>query len=126
MLVLEMERVEIDHCDRCGGTWLDAHELALIAGDHPEADRLVQAVESGRDGGRTPRRCPQCRRRLREVVVEAGADVVLDRCAHGHGLWCDRGEMGTLIRSFGRGGDRTIAFLAQLYAYEANAIEGRV
>ena len=33
MLVLELDTVEIDHCARCGGTWLDAGELERIAGD---------------------------------------------------------------------------------------------
>ena len=119
MLVLEMERVEVDHCNRCGGTWLDAPELELIAGSRTDADRLSRALASGADGGKTLRRCPRCFRKLREVAVWDAARIALDRCPAGHGLWCDRGEMQALMRSLELGSDRTIAFLTRLYENEA-------
>ena len=30
MIVLELNQIEVDHCTRCGGVWLDAEEMDLL------------------------------------------------------------------------------------------------
>jgi Zn-finger nucleic acid-binding protein len=114
LAVFELEGVEIDHCVRCRGTWLDAGELevlaALAGGD---AVALGQKLAAAPDAGRSVRPCPRCRRRMRRATVSA---VEVDRCSRGHGLWLDAEETGTLIR----GGDppAVAGFLRELYRHE--------
>jgi Zn-finger nucleic acid-binding protein len=119
MVILELHGVEVDRCVRCGGTWLDAGEMERIlelAG--APADDRVREISEARKERRTERRCPRCPRRLDEIRVGNPA-VVLDRCPWGHGLWCDRGEMETLVRSVSGGEGGAVArFFGDLYQGE--------
>lgn len=123
MIVLEFDGVEVDRCSGCGGTWLDAGELELIAARAGvPADRVLEALATARERGRSRRRCLRCPRRLREIAVGAGPEVHLDRCPWGHGLWCDRGEMVSVVRSLA--GDGPVArFFADLYRSEIEPLE---
>jgi Zn-finger nucleic acid-binding protein len=120
MVAFELEGVEIDHCLRCKGTWLDAGELEQIselAG--ARSPELVRATESMRKGKRTWRHCPRCPGRLRESKVGDSPPVKLDHCPFGHGLWFDRGEMLTAIRAYaGEHGSAVARFFAELYRSE--------
>ena len=40
MLVLELDKIEIDHCINCGGIWLDNGELELLLETKEERNRL--------------------------------------------------------------------------------------
>jgi Zn-finger nucleic acid-binding protein len=120
MVAFELEGIEIDRCVNCGGTWLDAGELEQIADlagvDPVDLGRELAAVK---DETKTRRRCPRCRRRLREIHVGDDSRVAIDRCKIGHGLWFDRGEMETVIRSFGEGvGGAVARFFGDLYHHE--------
>jgi len=117
MFVLEFENVELDYCYRCGGVWLDSGELELLgtrAGVlHGE---LLRALEAGGKGARAGRRrCPVCRKRLREVTADTTPPLVVDCCPLEHGLWFDRGELGAVVRAAGAQEDNVLArFLAHL------------
>lgn len=55
MVAFELEGVEVDRCVVCGGTWLDAGELEMIAGlSGVEVDGLVRALADAKSarGGR--------------------------------------------------------------------------
>ena len=104
MLAFELDGVEIDHCSRCSGTWLDAGELEAIAERAGAAGGpLSDALDAARDQGASRRRCPRCRKRLRGIRVGADPAVELDRCPRGDGLWFDAGELETVAR--GHAGD---------------------
>jgi Zn-finger nucleic acid-binding protein len=120
MVSLEFEGVEIDRCLECGGTWLDAGELELLvelAGiDTTALSRGLREAATLRTGSR---RCPRCRRRMRVIEVGGANKVELDRCPRGDGLWLDRGEMETVVRSFSEGEEGAVAkFLGELYRSE--------
>jgi Zn-finger nucleic acid-binding protein len=120
MVAFELEGIEIDRCLECGGTWLDAGELEQIVElggvDPAELERELSAATAEK---KTRRRCPRCPRRLREFQVGDASRVVLDRCGAGHGLWFDRGEMETVIRSFSEGAGGAVArFFGDLYHHE--------
>ncbi len=121
MLVLEFERVEIDYCSECGGVWLDSGELELI-GERAGALQAgllaaLEGRESERARGSGKRRCPICLKRLVRVRCPGESAVTLDRCPAQHGLWFDRGELPTVIRSAGAEKDDTlIRFFARLQA----------
>lgn len=125
LIVFELGGVEVDHCLECGGTWLDAGELEMIvelAG--VEGGDFSAALERARSGERSSRRCPRCTRRLRLVHVGADPAVALDRCAKGHGLWFDRGEMKRVIENFQGGEGGAIArFFAELYRGELEEVQ---
>ena len=109
--------MEIDRCLVCDGTCLDAGELELLtelAGVDP--GELSRAVAETAKLRKADRRCPTCLRRLQ--VIEAGREtkVEIDRCPIGDGLWLDRGEMETVVRSFSEGvGGAVAGFFAELY-----------
>ncbi len=111
LVVFEMDGVEIDRCNRCHGTWLDAGELevlaALAGGDAGALDRTFHDAP---DAGRSAHPCPRCRRRMRRATV---GGVEIDRCRRGHGAWLDAGETERLVR----GGDppAVAGFLGELY-----------
>jgi Zn-finger nucleic acid-binding protein len=126
MVAFEFENVEIDRCVACGGTWLDSGELGRIleqGGADPEAWR--RALENARVDRKTRRRCPRCPRRLQEIHVGTEPSVTLDRCPWGDGLWFDRGEMETVVRSHTAGQEGVVGrFFADLFHSEFQTDKG--
>lgn len=120
LLVMELDGVEVDHCLLCKGTWLDSGEIEMIAErSGVDAGGLTKAIQSGRAGERTDRRCPRCRRRLRVISLGPPASIELDTCVRGHGLWFDQGEMVVLISAVSDGEAGAISrFFADLYRSE--------
>lgn len=98
MIVLEIEEVEIDHCQHCEGTWLDAGELELLLEGATNRDTLLERLKNRSAGRERKLRCPICRRRLEKVTYGTEATVVLDVCPGGDGIWFDRGELYDVIR----------------------------
>jgi len=110
LVAFELDGVEIDRCVDCGGVWLDAGELELIAGRAGTSPGEISRVLNGARGPRHgKRRCPRCNRKLQVVQVEGSALVELDRCPAGHGLWLDAGEMESLIGAFETGEEGALA-----------------
>jgi Zn-finger nucleic acid-binding protein len=104
MVAFELQGVEIDRCVACRGTWLDHGELQLIADlAGVAAGALTEALLQAktRHGGRW--RCPRCRRRLGVVDVGQPAQLEIDRCPGGCGLWLDDGEIEQFIERFDEG-----------------------
>ncbi len=117
MLVLEFELVEIDYCPECNGVWLDSGELELIgrkAGTlHGELLSALEKEQGKRAGG--GRRCPVCRKAMRQVHTRTDPPIVLDRCPRQHGLWFDRGELPAVVQAAGTAEDSILArFFAEL------------
>jgi len=121
LVAFELDGIEIDRCIACGGTWLDAGELEWIAeraGVDPGT--VSAALHVGQSSGqRTRLRCPRCRRRMHQVVVEQDPPIELDGCRNEHGVWFDRGEMEKVIAAFTNGEGGAVArFFADLYRHE--------
>jgi Zn-finger nucleic acid-binding protein len=102
MVVFEIDEVEVDHCVRCKGTWLDAGEIELLLDGASNKDDLLASMNQGVANTEAPRRCPICGKKMQKVQYRCGdADpVVLDKCKHNDGLWFDEGEL-TDIMSMG-------------------------
>lgn len=99
-----VEDVEIDKCDSCGGLWLDAGEIRLLAEKQQAAaagdaalQRTLERLSKGRasegpvppPAGETSR-CPSCDGMLTFVVYE---DTKLEQCHSCYGIFLDRGEL---------------------------------
>jgi hypothetical protein len=94
MIVLEVDKVEIDHCTACGGVWLDSGELELLLEDASNKDDLARTLVELTEGrAARKKRCPLCARRLNKVMYGPERDLELDRCPRGHGIWFDRDEL---------------------------------
>ena len=121
MVAFELEGVEIDRCVECGGTWLDAGELEIIAEAAGAArGALFEAMKNAKGQRHDRRRCPRCSRKLRVINMGTGKAVEIDRCPGGDGLWFDRGEMKTFVVSFEEGEEGAVArFFADFYGKRA-------
>lgn len=111
MLVLELDRIEIDYCLDCRGVWLDAGELELLLENADDvAEVLKNAVKAGAAGG-SGRKCPICLKRMEEIAIGTDPAVHIDRCRQGHGIWFDRGELKEIIAILGGLADGKVAGL---------------
>ncbi len=118
MVTLEVERVEVDHCVRCRGVWLDRGELALLLGAK-ESDEEIARLVPAPDVTEAPRDCPICDKAM-EKTRAADSGVVLDRCAKGDGLWLDAGELGAIVKAdAGGSGGRVQRLLAEMFGEQS-------
>jgi len=101
MIVIEHQRIELDYCTKCQGVWFDAGEMEMllstadISGDAVSPEKLLGADDAA--PSHQGRKCPVCRRRMKEVVV-GEPPVNIDFCTSGDGLWFDGGEVGHLLK----------------------------
>ena len=42
MIVVERNRIELDHCTNCGGVWFDSHELELLLASFGESSKAAE------------------------------------------------------------------------------------
>ncbi len=105
MLVYEYDRIEVDHCLRCGGTWLDKGELELLG---------AAALTLRRQKHNSKHRCPICDRAMDKGVVDVGSEIVLDQCPKGDGFWFDKGELKSILER-GSKGDKIASFLSEVF-----------
>ncbi len=126
MIVVERNRIELDHCTNCGGVWFDSHELELLLASFGIRD--TRAFLGDILGGRQattlekPRKCPVCSQRMRKSNVGDRPRVLIDACPKGDGIWFDGGELDQLLSEvsreskLGTEGDRRIAeFLGDMF-----------
>ncbi|MFH1238780.1 MAG: zf-TFIIB domain-containing protein [bacterium] len=98
MVVLELEKVEIDHCVSCGGIWLDTGELELLLEDSLKKNDLLASFVLDTKCGEKSRKCPRCARKMDKVLCGIDKKALIDKCPHNHGLWFDLGELDEIIR----------------------------
>src|ERR1700752_3706163 len=81
---------ELDHCRRCGGTFLDAGEATQLVASAAEPQSWktdYNAVSMGQ----STLRCPGGHMRLEIYRVKFGArEVEVDVCPKCNGLWLDK------------------------------------
>ncbi|HEU4929995.1 MAG TPA: zf-TFIIB domain-containing protein [Candidatus Krumholzibacteria bacterium] len=100
MIVLELDQVEVDHCRKCGGVWLDPEEMDLLLEGSAGRDEIRANLKFGEAGEEKTRRCPICRHKMEKARVRrkaADAGIQIDRCDRGHGTWLDGGELQGII-----------------------------
>lgn len=101
-VIVEWGDVELDVCiDGCG-IWFDAEELRHLfaaAGAPESVTSLERRLRELPKAARGPkRRCPRCGVQMEHVTAPHRAEqIALDRCARGHGIWFDDGELEQLV-----------------------------
>ncbi|MCX7912163.1 MAG: zf-TFIIB domain-containing protein [Dehalococcoidales bacterium] len=122
MIIVEYRKIELDHCPKCGGVWFDSNELELFlktvassAGGFT-AGAVLKQPEVKADH---PRRCPLCRRTMRQVEI-GSPPVLVDVCPQEEGLWFDGGEVHELVSQFvpqavSLSGSEMMAFIKDMF-----------
>jgi uncharacterized protein len=94
--------IEIDYCDTCSGTWLDASELEkiqeVITNDHKAElgripDYVGKAILMEKTRNKPPVNCPKCHEQLERREYGYCSQVFIDSCVNGHGVWLDKDEL---------------------------------
>ena len=102
MIVVEHNKIELDYCSACEGVWFDSGELELLL----ESMNLEDTTDFLNDVLNSPearsaekkRKCPICNQKMRKVNIDQQAELLIDVCKQGEGLWLDGGEMHHLIQ----------------------------
>jgi len=101
MIVVEQDKIELDHCTKCAGVWFDAGELELML-EKMGLDRGALSLAKIADlpdvkTVEKKRRCPVCGRKMKKRKIGGEAEVLIDVCQRGDGLWFDGGEVHQII-----------------------------
>jgi Zn-finger nucleic acid-binding protein len=101
MIVLEMDQVEVDHCTKCGGIWLDAEEMDLLLEGSEGREEIRRRATAEATSTEDKRRCPICSKKMEKArITREGREtrILIDRCEERHGTWLDGGELDTLVK----------------------------
>ena len=103
MIIIEVDKVEIDYCPICEGTWLDEGELELLMNTPgSENSPIIRALASENPAKTKDRRpCPACDRKMWRVDLPTTPAIEIDRCPAMHGLWFDKGELQDVLKASG-------------------------
>jgi len=101
MLVLEVDQIEVDHCQQCGGVWLDAEEMDMLLEGSEGREEIRRRITVDADTSEEKRRCPICSKKMEKArVTREGKEsrILIDRCERGHGTWLDGGELNAVVQ----------------------------
>lgn len=129
MMVVEQDKIELDHCPNCYGVWFDAGELELMLERLGlDSGALFPAPIAELPEAKTAekkRRCPVCGKKMKKAHIGGGAEVLIDVCPRGHGLWFDGGEVHQIIEQCAAkpgakadSGQRVLSFLGDTFKAE--------
>lgn len=113
MIILELNKVEIDYCTACKGIWLDRGELDLIfsSSEKKEIAKLF-SVKNNLD--EIKRRCPICKKKMNKAEFE-NTGIIIDSCSKEHGLWFDSGELKSILKSAEVENSKIINMLKEMF-----------
>lgn len=113
MIILELNQVEIDYCTSCKGIWLDRGELDLIFSSS-EKKEIAKLFSAKNTTSEIKRRCPICKKKMDKVEFE-NTGIIIDRCTNEHGLWCDSGELKSILNTAAVENSRIIGLLKEIF-----------
>jgi Zn-finger nucleic acid-binding protein len=108
MVVLELHRIEVDHCLSCKGLWLDAGELELLLEGSGNRDSLLSTFEKNPDTTEKKIRCPVCSKKMAKMLCGENKKICLDSCSRNDGIWFDKGELKEILAMGDFPGDHRI------------------
>jgi Zn-finger nucleic acid-binding protein len=119
MITMELQDVEIDHCIKCGGIWLDAGELEILLDNPQKAKLLLDSFRRDIAVTERPRKCPICDKKMtKSLVGRTKPALLIDTCRRGDGLWFDRGELQDVLdRAQLDENNRIRTLLADMFGY---------
>lgn len=114
MIILELEKVEIDYCIECKGIWLDACELELIY-RNSGLSSLEEVFKEIPHSKELNIKCPVCRKKMEKVEFNK-TGIILDKCRNDHGYWFDKGELELLLESNLNDNSEIIGLLRNIFS----------
>lgn len=97
MIVLELNKVEIDYCTNCSGIWLDKGELELLYSLAESMDELKNLFTENKSIKEKSYKCPICGKRMNKIQFN-NSELVIDKCPDNHGFWFDKGALEEALR----------------------------
>jgi len=86
---IDYRGIEVEHCENCGGTWFDTHEIDQLEDTVFDQDdsknTMVTNVQT------TEIQCPKCSAPMKKFNYR-WEDLELEMCPVDHGFWLDKGE----------------------------------
>lgn len=116
LLTAEIAGVELDYCAEELGVWFDEGEIETLLG------AAAPILPQSRTGARGKRRCPRCDAKMLRVYPVANLE--LDLCPHGDGIWFDAGEVVALAQAARDSAALKGARLDQVFAQLQNMLGG--
>lgn len=120
LVILERHEIELDYCIQCKGFWFDEGELELL----PQALNIETTFPDlyKRPALKTQekmRGCPRCNKRMDKFSLTDEAEVILDRCPRGEGIWFDANELGAVFSKHAVPKDQSekkmVSFLGEMF-----------
>ena len=118
LVILELNRVEVDYCTNCHGIWLDDGELELLINDSEEKLKLLSSFTVDKKSMEKPIRCPVCSKKMDKILCGAENKITLDRCKRYHGIWFNEGELVSVVEMGGLDKqDKIIGLLKEMFSH---------
>ena len=118
MIVLELNKAEIDLCDNCGGIWLDSGEIELLLRDSDKKDKIFPSLHSIANANEKKIRCPFCRKKMDKIKIDAGEPIIIDKCKLNEGYWFDKNELQKILDANLDKNNPVIKQIHEMFAYK--------
>lgn len=89
------QRVEVEHCGKCGGIWLDEGEISKF--NKRQVDVAKGIADAMKTSRASKRLSAKTNKPMREVKLFDG-ELVIDVCPQTKGIWFDAGEAEQLLK----------------------------
>jgi Zn-finger nucleic acid-binding protein len=94
---VKVDHVEVDHCEDCGGLWLDQSELPRLLELKAAQVRELRRGQARTGVNSLKGKCPRCATELLRVASALSRQVTVDKCPDCGGVWLDGGEFDALF-----------------------------
>jgi len=121
LIILELNKTEIDYCTNCHGLWLDEGELELLLENSKEKENFLNSFTIDLTNPEQPVRCPICLRKMEKIICGDEKKITLDKCPRLHGLWFNKGELEAVVRTGNlEKGDKIAELLKEMFSFYLN------
>lgn len=118
LVILELDKIEVDYCTSCRGIWLDEGELELLLQDSEEKDKLLNSFRVDKTSIEKSVKCPICFRKMDKVLCGDKNKITFDECTLKHGLWFEKNELRTVVEMGSLDKENKIVkLLKEMFAY---------
>lgn len=117
MIILELNRVEIDYCPVCSGIWLDEGELELLYSIDNTESELKKLFRESSDSTEKSFKCPVCRKKMIKIRFN-NTELIIDKCPANHGLWFNKGELEKVLSAkTNQSSQKVLSLLKEMFSY---------
>ncbi len=97
LIILELDKIEVDYCTNCHGVWLDGGELELLLQDSEGKNKLLDSFVIDKNSNEKYIKCPICSKKMDKILCGDENKITLDKCSRQHGLWFNKGELESVV-----------------------------